>query len=71
MIKIVLKVNEYCHNCPIFEPKMDRLRYESVDGVTDEVSIRCNHEENCGVLKRFFCEYNVNIGECCELCGKK
>ena len=54
MIKTVLKVKKYCHKCPLFEPKMDRLRYESVDGVTDEVSIRCNHEENCGILREKF-----------------
>lgn len=54
MIKTVLKVKEYCHDCPLFEPKIDRLRFESTDGVTDEVGIRCELEEKCEVLKNFF-----------------
>ena len=54
MIKTVLKVKEYCHDCPLFEPKIDRMRFESVDGVTDEVGIRCELEEKCEVLKKMF-----------------
>ena len=54
MIKTVLKVKEYCHDCPLFEPKIDRMRFESVDGVTDEVGIRCELEEKCVVLREKF-----------------
>lgn len=54
MIKTVLKVKEYCHDCPLFEPKIDRMRFESIDGVTDEVGIRCELEEKCGILREKF-----------------
>ena len=67
MIKTVLKIKEYCHTCPLFEPKIDRMRFESIDGVTDEVGIRCELEEKCEVLKKHFCEFNMKHSECCGI----
>ena len=60
---IVLKVEEYCHNCPEFEPDVDKdkVEVESIsfslsdfDGQTRKLmcntTIACEHRHRCAAI---------------------
>lgn len=50
---ITLKVDEYCHNCPEFEPSVDRTTMCSDDFfgnpsmVLTETVVTCEHKQRC------------------------
>lgn len=56
---IRLSVNEYCHNCPMFEAKICRDSYEDGWGTTRyETEIICEYEDRCQQQLKYLKELN-------------
>lgn len=55
MIKVKLKVEDYCHKCPKFSAEMAH-QYMYAPGVSMEqihyITITCDHEDLCSFLRR-------------------
>lgn len=55
MIKVELKVEDYCHKCPKFSAEMAH-QYTYAPGESTEkthcITITCEHEELCSFLRR-------------------
>lgn len=52
---INLEVNEYCHNCPEFQPLVDKEYYES--GYGDEftnTTVTCKYAQRCEAIAEYF-----------------
>lgn len=57
---IVLKVEEYCHNCPEFEPDVDKDKEEMYEynlmarsesrQVSCTTTVTCQHRHRCAVI---------------------
>ena len=55
MIKVELKVEDYCHKCPKFSTEMaHQYMYASGESIekTHYVTITCEHEDLCSFLRR-------------------
>lgn len=51
MIEVKLLVEEYCNNCPFFNPKaVNRRRFNESFNPDYEVAVICEHKEQCGYL---------------------
>jgi len=47
---ITLKVDDYCQNCPEFEPDVHRQVIYSMDEKLLDTAIRCEHRVKCDRL---------------------
>nr|DAZ47193.1 MAG TPA: hypothetical protein [Caudoviricetes sp.] len=55
MIKVVLKVEDYCHKCPKFSVETTHQRMHAPGESAEQthyVIITCEHEELCSFLRR-------------------
>lgn len=51
MIEVKLLVEDYCQNCPHFNPCADTSRYYNDDFVCGhEVLVMCKYKDHCGYL---------------------
>lgn len=56
---ITLKVEDYCHNCPMFEPEVERHCYctsEFTGGFQKEYTdtvVKCSYGERCAAMKEY------------------
>ena len=65
MIKVELKVEDYCHKCPKFSAEMaHQYMYASGGSIeqTHYVTITCEHEDLCSFLRRGI-EKNETVDE--------
>lgn len=44
---IRLAVWEYCHDCPEFEPDVDKLEVQKGYYMTRRTNVYCKHQERC------------------------
>ena len=56
---INLNVNDYCHNCPEFEPKVDKLYAFNETATT---FIYCEHKELCDRIHDYLLRTNEEQG---------
>ena len=53
---IELKVEEYCHECPSFEPDVDMSNFydpNTGDSVISDKIIRCHYHKRCANMVRY------------------
>lgn len=52
---IELKVEEYCHDCPDFEPDVHKDKYVDAEDnlYLQRTTIRCEHAARCRAVKRY------------------
>lgn len=61
---IKLKVEDYCHDCPMFEAHVTTYTGRTVDGLCGNVVINCEYKNACDNIKRYLertaCKTDVN-----------
>ncbi len=51
---IRLYVEAYCHNCPNFEPAVEKLDCGYCDTVLNETVVKCEHHDRCANQMEYF-----------------